>query len=104
MSNISISTSNYTKQIPAEIDGVPFKVTPMSSSQAIAYLNLCDDLDVTAKNGNDAEKTKNIIEKLDEVLFSVFDQPDKAREVLAKVPIEGVIEIYQKIVAGAQNG
>jgi len=35
---------------------------------------------------------------LSDILYSVFDKPDEARKVLAKVPIEGILEIYQKIV------
>lgn len=93
--SISISTTSYTKQIPVEIDGVDFKVTPMSSAQTIAYINLCEDLD----KAQETEKIKSVIKQLEEILYSVFDKPEEARKVLAKVPIQGVFDIYQKIVA-----
>ncbi len=95
--SVSISTSVYTKQITAEIDGVEFKVTPMSTAQSLSYIDLCDELR-EAQTDRDSGKIKEAIAKLDEILFSVFDKPDEARKVLAKVPIEGVLEIYQKIV------
>jgi len=95
--SVSISTSVYTKQITAEIDGVEFKVTPMSSAQTLSYVDLCDELK-EAKSTNDPTRVKEAIRNLNDILFSVFDKPDEARKVLAKVPIEGVLEIYQKIV------
>lgn len=100
--SVSISTSVYTKQITAEIDGVEFKVTPMSSAQSISYVDLCDEL-AEAKASRELARIKEAIKKLDEILFSVFDKPDEARKVLVKVPIEGVLEIYQKIVGEASG-
>lgn len=95
--SVSISTSVYTKQITAEIDGVEFKVTPMSSAQTLSYVDLCDELK-EARNTNDLTRVKEAIKNLSDILYGVFDKPDEARKVLAKVPIEGILEIYQKIV------
>lgn len=95
--SVSISTSVYTKQITAEIDGVEFKVTPMSTAQTLSYVDLCDELK-EARNVGDLARAKDAIKNLSDILYSVFDKPDEARKVLEKVPIEGVLEIYQKIV------
>lgn len=95
--SVSISTSVYTKQITAEIDGVEFKVTPMSTAQTLSYVDLCDELK-EARNIGDLTRAKEAIKNLSDILYSVFDKPDEARKVLEKVPIEGVLEIYQKIV------
>ena len=69
----------------------------MSSAQTLSYVDLCDELK-EAKSTNDPTRVKEAIRYLNDILFSVFDKPDEARKVLAKVPIEGVLEIYQKIV------
>lgn len=95
--SVSISTSVYTKQITAEIDGVEFKVTPMSTAQTLSYVDLCDELK-EARNIGDLARAKDAIKNLSDILYSVFDKPEEARKVLEKVPIEGVLEIYQKIV------
>lgn len=95
--SVSISTSVYTKQINAEIDGVEFKVTPMSTAQTLSYVDLCDELK-EARNIGDLARAKDAIKNLSDILYSVFDKPDEARKVLEKVPIEGVLEIYQRIV------
>ena len=100
--SVSISTSVYTKQIIAEIDGVEFKVTPMSSAQTISYVELCDELKEARVSG-ELSRIKEAIKNLNNILFSVFDKPDEARKVLEKVPIEGVLEIYQKIVNEKPN-
>lgn len=69
----------------------------MSSAQTLSYVDLCDELK-EARSTNDPTRVKEAIRNLNDILFSVFDKPDEARKVLAKVPIEGVLEIYQKIV------
>ena len=69
----------------------------MSSAQTLSYVDLCDELK-EARNTNDLTRVKEAIRNLSDILYSVFDKPDEARKVLAKVPIEGVLEIYQKIV------
>lgn len=92
--SVSISTADYTKQIVGRIDGVEFTVTPMSSAQTIEYIELCEELGKA-----EGERPKEILKRLDEIMFSVFDKPDEARKVLEKVPIEGVFQIYQKIIS-----
>ena len=69
----------------------------MSSAQTLSYVDLCDELK-EAKSTNDPTRVKEAIRNLNDILFSVFDKPDEARKVLANVPIEGVLEVYQKIV------
>ena len=69
----------------------------MSSAQTLSYVDLCDELK-EARSTNDPTRVKEAIRNLNDILYSVFDKPDEARKVLAKVPIEGVLEIYQKIV------
>lgn len=42
--SVSISTSDYTKQIIGKINGVEFIVTPMSSAQTNEYIELYEEL------------------------------------------------------------
>ena len=95
--SVSISTSDYTKKINAEIDGINFVITPMSSAQTIAYVNLCDEL-ANEQKKNNIDRVKQIMEEINNSIFSVFDKPDEARKVLEKVSIDGVFQIYQRIV------
>ncbi len=95
--SVSITTSDYIKVVEAEIDGVLFKVRPMSSAQTIAWMNLAEE-EEKAKAQKDTKRLIEISSKLLDSFFNLFDKPDKAREVLSAVPDNKLFEIYKTIM------
>ena len=64
----------------------------MSSSETIAWLNYGEDL--KKGNGDPIE----IVDKTTKLFYGLFDNPDEARKVLKDVPIEGLADIYKKVM------
>lgn len=92
---ISINTSEYTKEREVEIDGVGFKMRPLTSAESLALTQFQRDVK-KAKN----EKAVELLEKMLDLMYGLYDQPERAREVLGKLPPDAIFEIYSKVMKG----
>lgn len=93
---ISINTSDYIKTKTVEIDGERFIFSPMTTSKYLAYL----DLQETAQNlkGKDAAEVGKAMEKVLDVIYSMFDKPERVKELLDKVPLDRLEEIVKALM------
>ena len=90
---ITINTLEYTKVKHVEIDGVNFTVRPMNSAETMA---------ITAMQRSSVDTNADAVKMLEgilEIYFGLFDNPEKAKEVLKDLPVDALISIYQKIMA-----
>lgn len=94
---ISINTSDYIKTYPAIIDGVELTMREATTSEAIAIAELQEQ----AKAG----KTETAPKMLD-IVFSMFDKPEKAKEILGNLPLEALYKVLEQIKLGEdkENG
>ena len=95
--SISISTSDYKKVKQVEIDGVKFEVRPMNSSETLALMSVKDEIS-GIENADNSELALKSINKIEEIYFSLFDKPEKAKKVLGGLGMDAWFEIYNKIM------
>ena len=101
--SISISTSEYKTTKTAEIDGVEFKVRPMSSAEALAFTQIGEDLkELTAENKNMEAIEK--VNQLGNLFFGLFEPEAKARKILEPLSYDAWFEIYGKIMNEDEKG
>lgn len=91
---ISINTSDYIKYKKAKIDGVELGVRAMSSAEVLEITNLQKQLQ------NDKSEGIEVVQRIVEIMFGLYDKPEEARKVLNGLSVEALSDIYQNIMNG----
>lgn len=89
---ISISTEDYIKYIPVTIDGVNFGIRKLNSAETLEVAAMQREMN---EGKSDAA---NVIKQLTDIFFSLYDHPEKAREVLGKLSVDSLADIYAKVM------
>lgn len=90
--SISINTADYIKTKNVEIDGVEFKVTPLSTADSLALVSLSEDM--TKEGSGKVESTKKLLD----IMYSIYDDQEKARQLLGKLPMAAMIDITRRVM------
>lgn len=89
---ISINTSEYIKYKEVIIDGVKLGLRMMNSAETLALMSL--QREIKEKDANQTE----IVERLVEMFFNLYDNPEKARGLLGKLSIDALSDIYKRVM------
>ena len=98
----SINTSKYTAKKAVEINGVSFKVRRITTDEQFLISDLQAELEALGKNPSTKE-AKPLYEKGEDMIFSMFDDQAKAREVLNGLDLMALAEVYKDIMENAPN-
>ena len=94
--SVNITTSEYNNTKTATIDGVEFEVRPMSSSEYLTIINISKDMKNMAKD--DVDTLGDLLKTIEDMYFSLFNDPDQAKKVLGHLSVDAWMDIYNKIV------
>lgn len=89
---ININTSEYTTYKKAIIDGIELGVRAMSTAETLEVASLQEQL---SSSGKDKGIT---ISRFLDILFNLFDKPDKARKILSNLPADAIADVYKRIM------
>lgn len=89
---ISISTSEYIKYKQVIIDGTEIGLRLPSSAESLAIAALQREYN---ENGSDQAE---ILAKLIDMLFNLYNDPEKARKMLDNLSLDALLDIYQKVM------
>lgn len=89
---VSINTSELVTYKKAIIDGVELGVRPLSSAETLEILNLQEE---SQKDG--ADQTQ-VVKRLTELAFGVYDNPEKAKEIMSCLSFASIMDIYKRIL------
>lgn len=92
---ISIATSDYIKYKEVIIDGVKLGLRMMNAAETLNLAALQRELQ--EKNTNQSD----IVGSLVDMFFSLYNKPDKARELLGNLPIDALSDIYKRVMKSA---
>lgn len=88
---ISINTSDYIKTKDVEFNGEKFKFYPMTTSKYLAYLEIQKKMQSQKKD--DTKGTLEAAEDALEIIYSLFDDPKRVKEILEPVPLTEIHKI-----------
>lgn len=89
---ININTSELIKYKKAIIDGAELGFRVLSSAETLEILELQEQV----KTGKVEQATT--IKRLLEIVFSACDQPERAKEILAGLAFDAVLDIYRRVI------
>lgn len=89
---ISINTSEYIKYKEVIIDGQKLGLRMMNSAETLSLASLQRELQEKDVNQPD------IMRRLVDMFFNLYDDSDKARELLGKLSIDALSDIYKKVM------
>lgn len=89
---ININTSEFVQYKKAIIDGEELGFRIPSSAETLELIDLKEQ--ATDSKENQAKAVSRLLD----ILFSMCDKPDKAREILANLPVEAVMNIYNRVI------
>jgi hypothetical protein len=99
----SINTSKYTAKKAVEINGTLFKVRPTTTDEQFTITELQQEAERLVANKADVKDLKKVYDKTLDIYFSLFDKPEKIREILKEIPADKIVEIHNDIMENAQN-
>lgn len=90
--SIQINTANYIKLKNVEIDGVEFSVRPLNSAETLRITAMQRDMTLHES------KAPELLQEMVDIMIGLFDNRQKAREIMGNLPLDAVMDIYQKIM------
>lgn len=93
---ITINTSDYIKTKDVEINGEKFIFYPMTTSKYLAYLDI-QKRAASFDKDNTREAVKAAEDAL-EIVYSLFDKPEKVKKILEKVPLNQIHKIIKALM------
>lgn len=97
----SINTSKYTAKKAVDINGTIFKVRKITTDEQFMIY----DLQAKLKNiGPDSvEEARTLYGKGEDLIYSMFDDEKKAREVLKGLDLTSLADLYKDIMENAED-
>lgn len=90
--SITINTSDFIKTKTVTIDDQELEFKPITTAQSLALAGIQERL----KNKTSADPTKDLEQILD-IYYSLFEPKEKAKEILADLPVDAVASIIKQI-------
>lgn len=88
----SINTSEYIKYKEVIIDGEKLGLRMLNSAESLAVASLQREC---AEDGSDKMA---LLTKLIDMVFNLFDNPEKARELLGALSVDALFDIYKRVM------
>lgn len=98
----SINTSKYTAKKVVEIDGILFKVRPVTTAEQFELERYKKELDKAVKD-EDIDNMEKVYNDVVNCYFSLFDKKNEIQKIFKDVPVDKLAEVYQDIMENAGN-
>lgn len=97
----SINTSKYTTKKAVDINGTIFKVRKITTDEQFMVYDLQAKLKNIAPDS--VEEARSLYDKGEDLIYSMFDDEKKAREVLKGLDLTSLADLYKDIMENAED-